>query len=299
MKHALPVSALLVLLFVASQILGLFVIQQYSTGVTEDGKLVFQEPVVAGMTLERPGVQPSTTTLLLAGAIAFGTLLILLLVRSKGGLFFWRLWFFAAIFITLNIAFNAFMPSMLAFLLALIIAVIKVFRFSVIIHNLSELFVYSGLAVIFVPLLNLKWGIIILLLISAYDMYAVWKSKHMIKMAKFQAKAGMFAGLLIPYGLPKGQKVVMRKPAKRAKRVHSDVRTAVLGGGDISFPLIFAGIVMKEGFGFGNALFIVAGATVSLALLLWLGKKGKFYPAMPFLTSGCLAGFIAMRLLGM
>jgi presenilin-like A22 family membrane protease len=292
MKHALPVAAILVLLFVASQIIGLIVIQRYqSTG--PGGQTIWRQPMLAGVALERPDVAPSTTTLLLAGAIALGTLLVLFLLRSPGGVFFWKLWFFTAIVVTLNISFGAFMPGSLALPLAVLLGLVKVFRSSVILHNLSEIFVYSGLAVIFVPMLNIDWAIIILLLISAYDMYAVWKSKHMIKMAKFQARSGMFAGLLIPYKLPKGG-----RPSKGTRLVMKPVRTAVLGGGDMSFPLIFAGVVMKEGFGFANALYVVAGSTVALALLLWLGKKGKFYPAMPFLTAGCLAGFIVMRLAG-
>jgi presenilin-like A22 family membrane protease len=306
MKHALPVTLLLVLLFVASQVVGLAVIREYITGTTPEGVPVFAEPTIAGMRLERPDVQPSTTTLLLAAAIAVGTLLILLLLRSPGGLFFWKLWFFLAIAITLNISFGAFLPDTPALILALVLAVLKTFRFSVILHNLSEIFVYSGLAVIFVPLLNIQWAIIILLLISAYDMYAVWKSKHMIRMAQFQARAGMFAGLLIPYGHKPHPLPLPVAPARRQARIskavrlaHRDVRTAVLGGGDMSFPLIFAGVVMKEGFGFLNALYIAAGATAALALLLWLGKKGRFYPAMPFLTAGCLAGFIIMSLVGL
>jgi presenilin-like A22 family membrane protease len=125
--------------------------------------------------------------------------------------------------------------------------------------------------------------LVLLLLISVYDMYAVWRSKHMATMAQFQAKSGIFAGFLLPY-LP--QKLVLsRKEAAQAK-----VRTAILGGGDVGFPLIFAGVVMKE-LGVQPAVLIPLGATVALLALLWFGQKKRFYPAMPFLTAGCLAGY--------
>ncbi len=45
---------------------------------------------------------------------------------------------------------------------------------------------YTGIAILFVPILNVFWMIILLIVISIYDAYAVWKSKHMVKMANFQ-----------------------------------------------------------------------------------------------------------------
>ena len=123
-------------------------------------------------------------------------------------------------------------------------------------------------------------------------MYAVWKSKHMIRLAKFQAKSQVFAGLFIPY-----QRVP--KPKKGQKAVRKKIKIAVLGGGDIGFPLIFTGIVMtdliiRHGIlaGFLMSLIITACATAALLLLFIKAKKDKFYPAMPFLSAGCFAGYL-------
>jgi presenilin-like A22 family membrane protease len=113
-------------------------------------------------------------------------------------------------------------------------------------------------------------------------MYAVWKSKHMIKMAKFQAKSGMFAGLLFPYVIP------VKGGAKKKK--NAGLRTAILGGGDIGFPLIFAGVILKH-MGFIPALVVVLFTALALFGLLTLGSKKKFYPAMPFISIGCLVGY--------
>ena len=121
-----------------------------------------------------------------------------------------------------------------------------------------------------------------------YDMYAVWRSKHMIAMAKFQTKSGIFAGLLLPYQMP--SLTGSKKGAKKS------VRTAVLGGGDIGFPLIFAGTVLAAS-GFLSGLFVAIGATAALLVLLSFSQKNKFYPAMPFLTIGCAVGFLATFLL--
>ena len=37
--------------------------------------------------------------------------------------------------------------------------------------------------------------------------------------------------------------------------------------------------------------------SIALAFLLIKGKQERFYPAMPFLTIGCIAGFILIKIL--
>jgi len=39
------------------------------------------------------------------------------------------------------------------------------------------------------------------------------------------------------------------------------------------------------------AMIIVATSTIALGFLFFLGKKDRFYPAMPFITTGCLIGY--------
>ena len=75
-----------------------------------------------------------------------------------------------------------------------------------------------------------------------------WKSKHMVAMAQFQTKSGIFAGVLLPYKMPK---LSLRKKKHKNKKL---VKTAILGGGDIGFPLIFSGVIMKT-YGFYYSLF--------------------------------------------
>ena len=114
-------------------------------------------------------------------------------------------------------------------------------------------------------------------------MYAVWKSKHMIALAKFQSSNNMFAGFYVPYSYKNTGKT--EKTASGAK----EAKSAVLGGGDIAFPLLFAGSIFAQ---LGMIAYIVScTATIALAVLLLKGKKDTFYPAMPFLTIGCLVGY--------
>jgi len=75
------------------------------------------------------------------------------------------------------------------------------------------------------------------------------------------------------------------------------VRTAILGGGDMGFPLIFAGVILKE-FGLWQSLVIPFFALAALGFLLWKGEEQKFYPAMPFIGLGCFLGLGMVWVLG-
>jgi presenilin-like A22 family membrane protease len=290
MKHNWPVTILLVAMFLLAQVIGLAVINAYVDvpKTLQTGEVSWEPlPTIAGYGLERPDVAPGVSVAYIIAALLIGTVLILLIVRWNK-VFLWRFWFWLAVFLCLHIAFAAFMRTGYALLLAFVLATLKIVRPNVLVHNVSELFVYGGLAVIFVPLLTPLTAIVLLALISIYDMYAVWKSQHMTKMAQFQAQSGIFAGLLLPY-LP--QRIVLARGSAKGK-----VRSAILGGGDIGFPLIFAGVVMKS-LGLQLAVLVSLGATLALLGLLLYGQRKKFYPAMPFLTIGCLAGYALAVLL--
>lgn len=291
MKHSLNILLVLVLFFLVSQIVGLFVVKSYvDVSASESaGKTVWKSlPSLGGVPFERPDVDPYFVPIYLLIGIVFGSLLVWLFSRIKY-LFLWKLWFFSAMVLCLYISFSAFISAQYAFVLAFIFGALKVFRPSIIIHNFTEVFLYGGLCAIFIPLLNLFSAFSLIILISLYDIYAVWKSQHMISLAKFQMKAQLFAGLLIPYKLPKfGKQVPAGKNLEKAPR--PKVRTAILGGGDIAFPLLFTGVVMQSA-GFLQSLIISLCASIALFLLIYFGDKNKFYPAMPFIGAGCFVGY--------
>jgi len=294
MKHTSKVTALLLAIFLCSQFIGLLITNSYiDVNLSQEtGETEFQELEISGVTIERPQVNETWSFLYIAIAILIGTVLVLLIIKFQKE-FIWKVWYLLAIVLCLAISFGAFVDSTLALVLGLGFGFYKVFKPNVWVHNFTELFIYGGLAVIFVPILNLTSIFILLILISLYDMYAVWQSKHMVKLAKFQTKAKMFAGLFIPYHLPTKVKTGKgaKKRSRKAKKVK--VQVAILGGGDIGFPLLFAGVILKT-FGLAYALLIPPFTTLALLGLFLYSKKGKFYPAMPFISIGCVVGYGAV-----
>jgi presenilin-like A22 family membrane protease len=298
MKHTARIILWMVVLFLAAQYIGLFVVNQYIDYPTSQATGNFTAaplPAVAGEQVDRPQLSEGATPWYIITAIILGTLFLFLLMRWNAVLV-WKLWFFLAATMCLHFALYAltknFLDSTAVSLTAgLVFAWWKVWRPGLFVQNFTELLLYGGLAAVFFSILNIKAMLILLVLISLYDAYAVWKSKHMISLAKFQSSSGLFAGLFIPYSTSGGGRVVS------AATPGSGVKTAILGGGDIGFPLLFSASVLKEYALAGQAwlaLLIPPFVAVALFLLLWYGKKDRFYPAMPFLSVGCLVGLLVV-----
>jgi len=306
MKHSLRIVVLLILFFFLSQVIGLFVVSKYlqvqevsKTDLLTNETYIVNETVALELpnNIARPEFESSTAFIAyLVAAILITTILFLFLVKFRTFML-WKIWFFFAVFLCLTVALASFIPNILATAIGLILAFWKIFKPNIFVHNITEVFIYGGLAAILVPIgiVNVSAMIILLLVISVYDAYSVWRSKHMVKMAQFQAQSKIFAGLLVPYKKEKKDEV---KITSKGKVKIEGIKTAILGGGDIAFPLMFAGAVLKSlmigslfYIAFFKTLIVPLFAGVALLLLFVKGREDRFYPALPFLTAGCLIGY--------
>jgi len=299
-------------MFIVTQLIGLAVIHAYTPVLDEQNQTI--NPLPYGM---QPPSEVETGISLVSIIIAFilAITFIFFLTKLKAARFI-RLWFFLVVTIVLGITLNALLSRFfhhslmingiilpiaptLAIIIALPLAIYKIFKRNIIVHNLTELMIYPGIAVVFIPLLSVWTIILLLLLISVYDMWAVWHTGFMQKMAKYQIdELKLFAGFFVPY-LNKKQRAMVKqaklskKPLKQKKM---KVSLAILGGGDVVFPIITAGVIFRT-LGLIPALIVIAGATIALVTLFYYSKKGKFYPAMPFITAGLLAGICVAYLI--
>ena len=335
MKHPLSVTLLLIGLFVAAQLVGLFLVDKSIVAAQSvNGTIVLEHSTTA--IGDRPNLVGWESFLYLLGGVLIGTALLLLLIRFRK-VKLWKFWFFLAVFLSTAVAFGVLLPQLIALALALALALLKVYWPNPWVHNFSELFIYAGIAVLLVPIFDVFWMVIVLLAISLYDMIAVWRTKHMVTMAQFQSKSEVFAGLMIPKHETQGAATVTppaaHEPASATSRsaklrptttkitaagaklgVQSPPSPpsapatgshAVLGGGDVAFPMLFTGAVLEglvrsgltKTAAFSESLIVIGFAAIALALLLLFAKKDRFYPAMPFLTAGCLLGWVVTMLI--
>ena len=294
MKHTLKITLILLSFFLIAQIFGSYTIIKYLVvEKTPEGIItIFHNDTAIG---PQPEVQQKTLSFIpLTIAILVGTVILLLLIRFRMRRF-WKLWFLLAVWMSMAITIGVYINLKIALAVALLLALFKVFKSNPILHNLTEILVYTGIAIIILPFLDLISASSLLVLISIYDMYAVWKSKHMIKMAKFQTASKLFAGFMIGYKKEKKGKTVIAQAPKTYK---GKTRIAILGGGDIAFPLIFSAVVIEylilhditKMQAFFQSLIISLASGAALLFLFIKGQKDKFYPAMPFISIGCFIG---------
>lgn len=298
-------------MFLITQFIGLYVVNQYSpftatlinpqTGETSN--ITVQQPLPFGMQPpEEMQNQTSLVSIIISFIIAIAFIFLLIKFKLKVII---KIWFLVVVILALGISFNSFLRDYLtyAWLVALLFAIplafLKIYRPRVIIHNLTELLIYPGIAAVFVPILNIWTIIILLIIISIYDMWAVWHSGIMQKMAKYQMQeVGVFGGFFVPYLTKKvrAQIAKLRKSKSKSKNNKKiKVQMAILGGGDVVFPIIAAGVLLRA-FGIIPALLVTFGAFAGLLFLLILSEKKKFYPAMPFITAGIFLGLAIWRL---
>lgn len=304
MKHTIKITITLITMFLVTQLIGLYVINSYTPVIEQqviNGNVenVTTNPIPYGM--EPPEIEPvySLSSIIISFAVAI--VLIFLLMKFKAEMFI-RVWFFVVVILAVGLAINPIVrmfnipyAQYVAAAIALPLAIFKIFKRNIIVHNITELLIYPGIAAVFVPILNIWTVFILLILISIYDMWAVWHSGFMQKMAKFQMdRLKIFTGFFVPYfgkaAREKIKKIKMSKGKKKDMKVR--VNVAILGGGDVVFPIIAAGVLLRSS-GLIQALMVTIFATIALLLLLIYSQKGKFYPAMPFITAGCIVGLLA------
>ena len=285
-------------MFIVTQLIGIYVVKYY---LNENNKIPY------GM--ETPDIEEEIGFYKILPSIIFAFIIAISLVfilTKFNVAFILKLWFFIVVIIALGISFNSFMPelkysSLIALLLALPLSYIKIYRRDFLVHNFTELLIYPGIASVFVPIFSFWTIIILLVIISVYDVWAVWYSGIMQKMAKYQInQLKIFSGFFVPYVSKKVRmqinkmKKTMSKSELKNKKIK--VHIAVLGGGDVVFPIITAGVLLKTS-GLMPALFVIGGASLGLLYLFFFAEKKKFYPAMPFITSGIFAGIILSYLI--
>ncbi|MFA6073303.1 MAG: presenilin family intramembrane aspartyl protease [Candidatus Woesearchaeota archaeon] len=335
MKHTTNVLIAFISLFILAQVLGLYLLSMSIQEIVQTGptSVVIYSNTSIG---ERPQVEGYSSLIYIAIGILIGTVALLLLARfNKMG--FWKVWYFLAAWMTMSISVGVLTGenlSWLAWIIAACLAIIKIRYSHPLIHNLTEILMYTGIALLLAPILIVPVAIALLILISLYDAYAVWKSKHMIKLAEFTKKSNLFPGLSLSYIQKKDKTKIItnniksdknlkdestntEKNRNESKSLKSDKsseksnessekpRIGILGGGDVVFPMLLSGAVFTHLIEIGNtkltalaySSIISLGAAIALTLLFIYGKKDRFYPAMPFITTGCLVGYGIMQLI--
>jgi presenilin-like A22 family membrane protease len=129
--------------------------------------------------------------------------------------------------------------------------------------------------------------VILLLIFSVYDFIAVYKTKHMVLIAKEMIEKKVILGFIIP------------KEIKFFKNKLKDVKNGgnfmILGGGDVVFPSLLAVSVVPSGF--LKAIVIVLFSLAGSFLSYWIFTREKEpIPALPPIALLSIIGYLVTLL---
>jgi presenilin-like A22 family membrane protease len=296
--------AVIILIFVLMQLIGLYIGNVY-IGLIRSNVLP-QPQAIPGVSSDSPEV-----SFLLFGYIIITTVIMLFVIRIKKSAVrgieafvvfvsswvtfsflipfqFQDIWLGAAQSLGLfGLLMNIFTPDLL---LAIGLTVWKVFRPTIISQDVAAIFSGSGVGAILGMSLGIAPSIIFMMILSVYDFVSVFITKHMITMAKAVTERPMAFTIAAPHKFKQSTYV----PAKGAKK---KVHVFQLGLGDIVIPLMFS-VAILNSFSILNSLMAMAGSVVALIILtLIITRKPMALPALPFVCSGALAGYILSLLI--
>ena len=186
--------------------------------------------------------------------------------------------------------FSLFLPDILNFLIVSILIFFLIKKPFLIVHNLAVVFAVAGVGAGLGIRLTPDMVILLLLIFSIYDFIAVYKTKHMVKMAKEMVKGQAILGFVIP------QKI--SDFPTHLKEVKPGGKFLILGAGDIVFPLILAVSLIPQGI--LNSLIVALFSLVGLfaGFLIFISKKTRQpMPALPPIALFSIIGYLATRII--
>jgi len=163
--------------------------------------------------------------------------------------------------------------------------------------NAAAIISSAGVAALFGFSLGFLPTTLFIILLSIYDYIAVFKTKHMIEMAR-ELSTRQLSFAVTAKQLPD------RKPNEKREvyvdRAMREGERLDLGTGDLSVPAMISVSAYSLGpNGLIYALAIATGSTISIYLLLkFVAKQRVFLPALPPICLGGMLAFLLVKLAG-
>jgi len=223
----------------------------------------------------------------------FASLLIFLFVRflkfKKQKQIIFKLLFVSTIFWGGILLLSAWTSDLFSLIIMVILIVWWLKGPSVFIQDVCVILAMAGAGSVFGLTFTPKVVIVLLVIFSAYDIVAVYKTKHMVEMAKEMIESHAILGLVIPPNLSAFK--------ENLKEVKLGGRFMVLGGGDIVFPLLFCSSLVSSGI--FNSLIVALFSLIGLFFSFWIFIKQKEKKAIPALPPIALLSILGYLFIGL
>lgn len=163
---------------------------------------------------------------------------------------------------------------------------------NVLVHDIAMVVAIAGIAAVVGITITPSVGVVALVVLSFYDIIAVYKTKHMVRMAEGMIRSGAVFGFIIPNTFKKF--FASRREARA--RVGTDFM--MLGSGDIGLPAIFVASLVRQSLPEACivAVFVMLGLFATH--LLFVGQTNrKPMAALPPIATMTMLGYVVALLI--
>ena len=206
--------------------------------------------------------------------------------------FFFRFFLILIVFVGAQIVAGTIVNPPTDLFIALGAVLVFIFLRNILVHNLGVIIGIAGVASIFGLALSPKIALLLLVVLSFYDILSVYVTKHMITMARNMIKSGAPFGFIVP---SEGGSFFQDK---REAQAGLGEQFMILGSGDVGLPLILAcslaGLYINQAI--VVALFSLAG--LLLTHLIFVNQKvRKPMAALPPIATMAIIGYLVSLLM--
>ncbi len=230
------------------------------------------------------------------GYILISTLIILLILKFYRGALLFLILELAALFVSVNILASLFLSEWYSIAFSLVAVILRLaFGF---LRNFFLMIVSVVVAAIFGASLDMIPAIVFATLLAVYDFIAVFKTKHMVELAK--GLGGRGVALALEFGKTIKERVAdaaLKDGAASSKRSKTagGFSGIALGTGDLVIPAMLAVSALK--ISLNSSLAVLVGSFFGMGLLfVTMFRSRSFLPALPPILLGCLLFFLVERL---
>lgn len=218
-------------------------------------------------------------------ATAFLLLVIYFFKRRKAKGVFFKIIFALTLGLGNFYFFGLWLPGIIVIPLIIVLIIFLFKKTSLLLHNAALLFAAAGIGAGLGMQLTPLAVVLLLAIFSVYDFIAVYKTKHMVKMAEVMLEHRAILGIVVP------QKISDFRA--QLKEVEPGGRFLVLGAGDIVFPLILVVSVLP--FSVVDSLVVAIFSLIGLlaGFLIFISKKERTpMPALPPIALFSVIGYL-------
>lgn len=274
-------------LFILTQVLGIFVAIKLS--------IAFKELKIESQPI-------SLLNFLIYFFIVTLIIVLFFKISKKGSGVFLEIFFILALVSGLDILFGTIIVEPWAMIISICLIIFRFIYPVVIVHNLVIIGGLSGVGGLLGLNIIPRNAIVILIILAIYDVVAVYKTKHMVKMAKEMIKTKMILGIIIPEKFlefkaqmtdVEQDKISIRKTLKPGTKS----RFMILGSGDLVLPLMLIASVARQNILHSIIILIFAAIGLLAMHLIFIKLKSRPMPALPPLAIFSILGYLVSLLI--